>query len=62
MATTPTADAMKIEREMVYNPTVDYHVSLLENNHPGCQQGHERRPLPPVPCKSSGGLCSFYLS
>ncbi len=55
----PTAGAMKIEWGVVYNPTI-HHVCLLEKNcHPGHRQGHDRRPLPPVPCKLSGGLCSI---
>ena len=56
----PTAGAMKIERGVVYNPTIHHGYFLLEKNrHPGRRQGHERRPLPPVPCKSSGGLRSI---
>jgi hypothetical protein len=58
--TPPTAGAMKIERGVVYNPTIHHGYCLLEkNHHPGHRQGHERRPLPPVPYKSSGGLCSI---
>jgi hypothetical protein len=57
-ATPPTAGAMKIKRVVVYNPTIHHGYLLEKNRHPGRRQGHERRPLPPVPCKSSGGLCS----
>ncbi len=44
----------------MYYPTIHHVYFLLEKNcHPGCWQGHERRPLLPGPCKSSGGLCSI---
>jgi hypothetical protein len=32
-----------------------------KKSHPGLTGGHERRPLPPVPCKLIGGLWSILL-
>ena len=52
---------MKIERGVVYNPTIHHGYLLEENCHPGSRQGHERRPLPPAPCKLSRGLCSIFF-
>jgi hypothetical protein len=49
-ATPPTAGAMKIERGVVYNPTIHHGYLLEKNRHPGRRKGHDRRPLPPVPC------------
>ena len=43
----------------MYYPTIHHGYLLEKNRHLGRQQGHDRRPLPPVPCKSSGGLCSI---
>jgi hypothetical protein len=51
---------MNNEQGVVYNPTIHHGFFVSEKNrHPGRRQGHERRPLPPVPCKSNGGLCSI---
>ena len=44
---------------VVYNPTIHHGYLLEKNHHLGHRQGHERRPLPPVPFKLSGGLCSI---
>ena len=35
---------MKIERVVVYNPTIHYGYLLEKNRHPGRRQGHERKP------------------
>ena len=43
----------------MYKPTIHHGYLLEKNRHPGRQQGHKRRPLPPVPSKSSGGICSI---
>ena len=56
--TPTTAGAMKIERGVVYNPTIHHGYLSEKIRHAGRRQGQERRPLPPVPCKLSGGLCS----
>ena len=58
-ATPPIAGAMKIERGWMYYPTIHYGDYLGKKSHPGLTGGHERRPLPPVPCKSIGGLWSI---
>jgi hypothetical protein len=43
-ATSPTAGAMKIERGVVYNPTIHHGYLLEKNSHPGHRQPW---PLPP---------------
>jgi hypothetical protein len=43
-AMTPTACTMKIEREVVYNPTIHHGYLLEKNRHPGRRQPW---PLPP---------------
>ena len=63
---------MKIERGVVYNPTIRLGYLLEKNIHPGRHQpwplpphigpprpfrSNGRRPLPPAPRKSSGGGC-----
>ena len=57
--TPPTTGAMKNEWGVVYPNNPPWIFFVRKNRHPGRRQGHERRPLPPVPCKSSGGLCSI---
>jgi hypothetical protein len=44
-ATSPTAGAMKIERGVVYNPTIHHGYLLEKNRHPGRRQPW---PLPPL--------------
>ncbi len=49
----PTAGTMKIERGVVYNPTIHHSYLLDKNRHPGC---HQPWPLPPpkVPLRPFG--------
>jgi hypothetical protein len=63
MGDTPYRRRHENRAGVVYNPTIHHGYLLEKNRHPGRRQGHKRRPLPPVPCKLSGGLCSilFFL-